>query len=284
MKRIAWVTSVVGWLLTAGDIAPASVWTWKDSFIAAFVDAEGINRHLASPYQGEATHMLGDTSYGPNELLGGSGRWWEQEWQGKSWTTGWNLNNKGNGTAPNPNDITYKARRDLPDLKGGSPTGLRYLYTAYRVFDYFITDEQGNATVNYTVNNSYHVLWNKAQRAPATGDGPVVTRTFDVNPALHSQYTTDYPARTASIFGEWERLPKDGIDLLVGDYVCDVLLTEESFHGKRAISPDTALRLARYFSLSERFWLNLQARYDLEVEKDRLQDRLEREVPVRAAM
>ena len=41
--------------------------------------------------------------------------------------------------------------------------------------------------------------------------------------------------------------------------------------GKRAMSPDTALRLARYFSLSERFWLNLQARYDLEMEKDRLQ-------------
>lgn len=49
---------------------------------------------------------------------------------------------------------------------------------------------------------------------------------------------------------------------------------------KRAISPDTALRLSRYFGLSERFWLNLQTRYDLEVEKDRLADRLEIEVPV----
>ena len=43
---------------------------------------------------------------------------------------------------------------------------------------------------------------------------------------------------------------------------------------------NTALRLARYFSLSERFWLNLQARYDLEVEKDRLAHRLESEVKV----
>ena len=50
--------------------------------------------------------------------------------------------------------------------------------------------------------------------------------------------------------------------------------------GKRAISPDTALRLSRYFGLSERFWLNLQARYDLEVEKDKLGDRLKLEVPV----
>jgi antitoxin HigA-1 len=49
-------------------------------------------------------------------------------------------------------------------------------------------------------------------------------------------------------------------------------------HGTRAITADTALRLARYFQTSERFWLNLQTRYDLEVEKDILGDRLEREI------
>ena len=48
--------------------------------------------------------------------------------------------------------------------------------------------------------------------------------------------------------------------------------------GKRAITADTALRLSEYFSLSEKFWLNLQMRYNLEVEKDRLQDRLKIEV------
>ena len=47
-----------------------------------------------------------------------------------------------------------------------------------------------------------------------------------------------------------------------------------------SISADTALRLARYFGTSERFWLNLQARYDLEVEKDRLGNRLSLEVKV----
>lgn len=52
----------------------------------------------------------------------------------------------------------------------------------------------------------------------------------------------------------------------------------EIVHGMRAISADTALRLARYFRTSERFWLNLQTRYDLEIEKDRLGNRLEREV------
>src|SRR5712691_11537777 len=44
----------------------------------------------------------------------------------------------------------------------------------------------------------------------------------------------------------------------------------EIVQGKRAISADTALRLSRYFGLSERFWMNLQTRYDLEAEKDRL--------------
>src|SRR5437660_7635449 len=54
----------------------------------------------------------------------------------------------------------------------------------------------------------------------------------------------------------------------------------EIVRGSRSISADTALRLARYFGTSERFWLNLQARYDLEVEKDRLGGRLLREVKV----
>jgi addiction module HigA family antidote len=50
--------------------------------------------------------------------------------------------------------------------------------------------------------------------------------------------------------------------------------------GKRAISADTALRLARYFGTSERFWRNLQSRCDLEVERDRLGDRWRKEVTV----
>lgn len=57
----------------------------------------------------------------------------------------------------------------------------------------------------------------------------------------------------------------------------------EIVQGKRAITPDTALRLSRYFGLSERFWLNLQSRYDLETAKDQLGDRLQQEVRVLAA-
>lgn len=54
--------------------------------------------------------------------------------------------------------------------------------------------------------------------------------------------------------------------------------------GKRSITPDTALRLSLYFGLSERFWMNLQTRYDIEVEKDRLEDRLAKEVHICAVV
>jgi addiction module HigA family antidote len=56
----------------------------------------------------------------------------------------------------------------------------------------------------------------------------------------------------------------------------------EIVHGKRAVTADTALRLARYFGTSPRFWLNLQAQYDLDVHSDALGDRLDREITARA--
>lgn len=52
----------------------------------------------------------------------------------------------------------------------------------------------------------------------------------------------------------------------------------EIVHGQRSISANTALRLARFFGTSERFWMNLQVRFDLELEKDRLGDGLDHEV------
>ncbi len=54
----------------------------------------------------------------------------------------------------------------------------------------------------------------------------------------------------------------------------------EIVHGKRRITTDTALRLARYFGTSERFWLNLQDRYDIEVERDRLGSALDEIQPL----
>ncbi len=58
----------------------------------------------------------------------------------------------------------------------------------------------------------------------------------------------------------------------------------EIVQGKRSVTPNTALRLSLYFGLSERFWLNLQSRFDLETEKDNLADRLQREVRILATV
>ena len=57
----------------------------------------------------------------------------------------------------------------------------------------------------------------------------------------------------------------------------------EIVHGKRRITPDTALRLARYFDMSPEFWLGLQMDYDLDVAEDESADLIKREVQVYAA-
>ena len=57
----------------------------------------------------------------------------------------------------------------------------------------------------------------------------------------------------------------------------------EIVHGKRRVTPDTALRLARYFNMSAAFWLGLQMDYDLDTAEDELADRIKREVQVYAA-
>ena len=55
----------------------------------------------------------------------------------------------------------------------------------------------------------------------------------------------------------------------------------EIVHGERSVSIDTALRLARYFKMTPQFWINAQSHYDLELQKDLLEERLEKEVKVR---
>jgi addiction module HigA family antidote len=57
----------------------------------------------------------------------------------------------------------------------------------------------------------------------------------------------------------------------------------EIVHGTRAVSADTAIRLARYFGTSERFWLNLQTQWDLDTELDRIGDIVIKEITPRAS-
>jgi hypothetical protein len=171
--------------------------------------------------------LVGTPGTTDNELIGLAGRWWQEEWNGSAWTNGQNLNDKGTGSSPNPNDNTYLTRKSMADIT--SPTGLHYRYTGYLLFGYFITDSNGDANLYFETGNCYHVLWKTTQRARVAEDGPLKTVTFD--PVLSTAYDVDYPSSTVSIFGEWERLPMGNVNLATGNYNCQIVLTEESFHG-----------------------------------------------------
>ncbi|MCK4685099.1 MAG: hypothetical protein KAT44_09080 [Pirellulales bacterium] len=172
--------------------------------------------------------LVGTPGTDDNERIGLAGRWWQKEWNGTTWANGQNLNDKGNGTSPNPNDETYFNRRYIPD--SSSPTGYHYHYTGYLVFNYFITDSNGTTTLQFQTGSCNHVLWKTTQQSNTTNDGPVKTTTFDPTPTQPA-YDTDHPNNTVSIFGEWERLPMGQVDLQSGEYSCQIVLTEESFHG-----------------------------------------------------
>ena len=172
--------------------------------------------------------LVGTPGTADNERIGLVGRWWQEEWDGLSWSNGQNLNNKGNGSSPNPNDSVYFERCFVEDPQ--SPTGYHYRYTGYLVFNYFITNSDGAATLCFETGSCYHVLWKTSQRSNATNDGPVKTAIFDPDPS-EPAYDVDYPSSAVSIFGEWERLPMGDVHLQPGEYNCQIVLTEESFHG-----------------------------------------------------
>ena len=190
-----------------------------------------------------------DVDLAGNERIGLTGRWWQEQWNNSlgQWSGGQNLNNKGDGSAPNPNDNTYFARRD--EVDSDSPTGKKYRHTAYLVFAYFITDDQGDASLSFEADSSYHVLWKTSQRSRTDNDGPLKTSTFDADPASSPAYDTDYSETTASVFGEWERLPIGDVTLSAGTYQAEFLLTEESFHGS-GLAGGWAGAMAGYASFS----------------------------------
>jgi hypothetical protein len=175
--------------------------------------------------------ISGNSGTPSNELIGYAGRWWQEEYVGGQWTNGQNLNNKGNGYYPNPNDDLYIERSIITDP--ASSTGYHYRYTGYLVLDYFITDENGDVLLDFEANSSYHVLWNTVQSGHenhTANSGPLKSATVDPDPSQPA-YDYDYEDSTMTIFGEFERLPVGEIWLAPGFYQCQIILTEESFHG-----------------------------------------------------
>jgi len=227
------------WLDAAGNAYAASYrkhYSYDQADVRLYFDAAapvfrvrivGVNLKPNFAYQVKIEGIPGTTS---GEQIGLTGRWWQEEWDGSDWAWGWNLNDKGDGSFPNPNDEAYFARKDAVDPTGTSPTDLRYRFTPYLLFGYFITDGSGAVDAEFTINNSYHVLWLTSQRTHTDDDGPVAQA--EVAPsALSSAYDVDGPLEMVALFGEWERLPHNGVFLPPGHYTARFLLTEESFHG-----------------------------------------------------
>jgi hypothetical protein len=152
-----------------------------------------------------------------NDRLGALGRWWE--------------------VAPDPGNVTDAER----SAHLGDPA---YVYQGYLLFGFFVTDEQGNASVSFRARSSFHVLWRTNQRAPHADDGPpldVILPATDGNPA----YDVALPERSARLYGQHEPTrPLPGELLLpAGHYRCSLVLTEESFHDSGALAGSWAAAL-----------------------------------------
>lgn len=155
-----------------------------------------------------------DVNNWANEQIGYAGRWWRQQ-----------------PTPGNSSDADYNAHKNDPG----------YVYQGYLLFDFFVTDQQGNASVTFAADSSFHVLWaTPDSTGPGTGhrshgvnDGPVRYTDFTASPLTNSvAYGVDYGAARVGIYGEHEggRALPGTLALTPGDYNCQFILTEESFH------------------------------------------------------
>jgi hypothetical protein len=177
--------------------------------------------------------LQGKPEHPSNDLIRPLGRIWQERWDGEKWTDGDNLNNKGNGDKISPNDKAFAKNSKVEDPT--SPTGKKYRYTNYIVFDYFVTDWKGNAVIETELKSSFHVLWKSSQRKRTERDGDI--REFDISAEDSKNiYSKTLKAETVELFAEWERLPVDGIRLPKASYDVDLIVTEESFHGKAPYS------------------------------------------------
>ena len=189
-----------------------------------------LEAHNLKPNFAYQMKLVGEPGTSSSEKIGLVGRWWREEWNGVAWSSGGNLlEGEGDGSSPNPNDLEYFATKD----ELASSTQLRYKYTGYLVFDYFVTDSSGYALVPFEVDSSYHVLWKTSQGHPDdSDDGPIRSTTFDPPNPTHPAYVgVSYPVGLVEVVGEWERKPVGGTYLQPNLYECKFVLTEESFHG-----------------------------------------------------
>jgi len=137
-----------------------------------------------------------------NERIGYAGRWWEVA--------------PGSG---NRDDAYYEAHRNDP----------AYIFEAYLLFDFFLTDRFGDAEIDFALDSSYHVLFWDWQRTQGACDHPLKTTTVS-GAAGDPAYSQDVGPTTVGVYPQIERLCNGTTALPTGVYRCRLLLTEESFH------------------------------------------------------
>ena len=137
-----------------------------------------------------------------NENIGYAGRWWE--------------------VAPgvgNRLDSYYETFKDNPD----------YIFEAYLLCDFFLTDSVGNAELDISLDSSYHVLFWEWQGTPGSCDQPTKTTTVSGS-AIDLAYDADIGTTEVGVYPQIERLCNGTTTMPLGTYKCRILLTEESFH------------------------------------------------------
>jgi len=127
----------------------------------------------------------------------------------------------------------------------------------YIMFDYFVTDSQGNATVALSLDSSFHVLWKTSQSMPPGVYSEPTTHLVEAY-ATSEWYDVDYGTETVQIVAECEHsdLPPDAVQLPDGPYNVRIFLAEESFHEEGAGSGSWATVMGHDYI---RFGINCEA-------------------------
>jgi hypothetical protein len=125
----------------------------------------------------------------------------------------------------------YDCEWNVTDAELASHVSQGHTVVGYLLFDFFITDRDGDATKPFSLDSSYHVLWRTDQRTPESNDSAVVTHTvwrglwgYNNSPAVEGP--------TVGVYAEWEpgRPTPGTLSLPVGTYPVRFNITEESFH------------------------------------------------------
>ena len=119
----------------------------------------------------------------------------------------------------NRNDAYYETYKDNP----------AYIFEAYLLFDFFLTDSNGDAELNFALDSSYHVLFWDWQGSQGSCDHPLKTSTIS-GLATDPAYDADVGPTDVGVYPQIERLCNGTAALPLGTYNCRILLTEESFH------------------------------------------------------